>query len=263
MHNSIISSAHHYYSLLLRIDQIKDKSFIKTVLSSYKNSSIISSEFRIYHLQEQINKTYGSEEYLERNKVTKNGIDMYWYDFYLGLVELDNIEHIYLCYPYKALEVHLQKKFPTLFQNSVYYVPDVNLVLEHTKKNSAFNTINKNTEVLVDVIKYSAEVLGQDNTDKVNLVGSNPQDSEIYAKLNELFAMYPSSVKLRFSKNDLKKNKQLDLIFDRLGNFRFWIPKNQIENSIESLSIAFQYLAAINSLKKAIKLSKYQIIDES
>lgn len=269
---SSIASFHHYYVLFLSNPKITSiGSLIKYLSVKKKNIELLCSDEsfgEIYHIQLEIdvlNSSYGSVNVMESNRVHKNK-DIFAYDMYVGTFDLESKKKYFLAYPYKGLEKYLKINYPIIFKTCVFDKPLVETVLNYIKErpyksNDKESNINKNIEV--DIIKYSAEIKEGliKNAKKMSLIGENPVNSKVYDILNNSMdvTIKPLSLKLKCVNEMIG---DIELLFDKHGNYRFWIPKNMESERTSMLPSVLTFLNSIKALKQNSYMTSHSAIDD-
>jgi hypothetical protein len=259
MITSAIATSHHYFVLLFRSHSIFSiNKIVNTIGEASEKIKFSETKSDSYHLQRSLDYLYGSSGLLEANKNQKirNGGYSYWYDFYTGKLDIEG-DIYFIAFPYKQLQTYLFNAFPTIFSKVEFYTPMVKVVLEAMRKK---NKVVSEKELLVEILRYTAEVNDDDNSDKVHIVGQNPQYSAVYDLLNSTkgIRVNPSSLRLRFWKENVG---EIMLSFDRLGNYRIWIYKDKMEEAISMFPTMFQYFFKIKAIETKTTLSSYTTLD--
>lgn len=254
MIKSAIASKHHYYLLFYNNDPVTTESTLDLLNPKPENIERRDGINGVdLHVQLEIPERYGSEFLLEQNKVSES---IYLYDLYLGsFTDLEGKKVNYFCYPYKQMDYDLKLKyFKSLFKDAKYYIPNIDIVLAYLKETNADNyTKVQKQSITVDVLKYSAHLF-EGTAKAVTLIGHNPLKSRIYdIILNTAgIIMEPTSLKLGFADSDNK----IDIVFDKHGNFRFWIHLDTQHSKFSLLKYVYSFFDEIKSMKEVISLSK-------
>lgn len=266
MVDSIISSHHHFYVFFVsspKLRSLKGLAELFDFPSSFEIKSFNKKKELSYcHLQLGLPKAYGNELLFEANKKKlKNGDTIFWHDFYLGRFTISNNEYYYICYPYnklgKLLENCLHEK--NVFTN--FYKPNVEEVLTYMKKRKN----NRNTEpekegLYVEITKFTAQVEEEGNANKINLIGNNPLNSRAFDVLKTDLGISIETVSLKLNCN-LDQVGNVDLSFDRLGNYRFWLRRDSQEITLPVIPSAFRFLMQITPLKTSSFVSKNTLLE--
>jgi hypothetical protein len=263
MNNSSISSAHHYYLVFTKpevnytlnevYNEFCDKGFSELILKS--------PEAEIYHVQKRYNSKFGSSILLFSNKDIENP-NLVWYDFYIGMLKHGSDQVYFICYPYKNIQKEVLKS--NFLSNTLFYLPNVENVLNYFKHRSNQENLaptDKEDDFISEIVKYTAELKDDANADRINIIGNNPLNSSIYKfiEANSSISIKHSSMKLKCIRLALGS---IDLLFDRHGNFRFWIPKNTIEQTLVMISSVFTFFSEIDAFNLGRELSSYSTIDK-
>jgi len=263
MINSIISSSHHYYLAFFESTQLKSINKIVDLFPvNPKSISLNPGSEGFSHLQEEIGSLYGSEILLAKNKGRdRKGIPHYWYDFYYGFVDQER-KIYFICYPYSKLSRFLERGFDEKALKPNFFKANVEKVLEHMR-NRGKKTISRieRQGFEIDITKYTAEVKEEANANKVSLVGANPLNSRIFDVLNDdkSITIEATALKIKCRKD---KIGEIELAFDRLGNFRFWLKKNSQEVTLPMIKFVFQFFSEISSLDKTQFLSRHTFLED-
>jgi len=257
MIKSAISTGHHYYLVLFKPTKtITLNKIVKMVGDLSEKIRLKETNVEVFHLQKSINYLFGSSSLLEKNKDKKvrNGFS-YWYDFYIGKMDIKG-EIYYLAFPYKSLQSLLFKEYPSVFTKAEFFTPVVKTVLDAMRH----RTKTADKELLVEIIKYSAEIEDEVNADKVHIVGQNPQYSAVYDLLNNSknISVKPSSLRLRFWNENIG---EIILAFDRLGNYRIWIFKDKINETVAMLPLVFTFFFKIEAVETKSIISAYTTLE--
>lgn len=255
MIESVIASNHHYYVFFFQSAKIKNFKLIAQIFDVVSDFEIITfdknKEMEICHLQLELDKSYGSESVLELNQSkTKKGSSFYWYDFYIGKIKLNEKEYFLICYPYSKLGKFLEKCFNLKSIQTTFYKPDLEKILDYMRhrNNKGLSSVEQNG-FIADITRYSAQVKeDQDMANKINIIGENPLKSKTFEILNsgEGITMETVSLKLRCKQLEVG---DVELSFDRLGNYRFWLKRNAQKSSLPTIPFAFKFLMEIAPLQ--------------
>lgn len=266
MVKSLISSSHHYYLTFCEISQFRSLTKVQDIFPinpksvSLNNAKIASESF--YHLQEEIAGLYGSEVVLSANKSKeRKGALHYWYDFYIGYADPDR-RIVFICYPYTKLSRFLESNFRRLSLKPVFYKASVLKVLDHMRNKGKRNLSRAERDGFeIDITKYTAEVKEEANANKVSLIGANPLNSRIFDVLNEdkSISIEATALKLKCFKAGIG---EMELSFDRLGNFRFWLKRDAQMSTLPMIKSIFQFFTEISCLEKGQFLSSYSLLED-
>jgi len=266
MIESSIASNHYYYVFFFAAPKIKTLSSIPDLFDFEADHKIISSDknrqWEFCHFQLELDKMYGSEAVLVMNK-SKKKENYYWYDFYVGKIELEGKKYYYTCYPYSKLGKFLERSLREKSIQPVFYKPDLQGVLDYMKtRNNTGLSVIENAGFSADIVRYSGEVT-EDETqaNRVNIIGANPLKSKTYEILsrpeNEI-GIVTISLKLKCKQ---EKIGDIELSFDRLGNYRFWLRKFAQDTSIPVIPYAFKFLMEIAPLESSNFISQNTLLE--
>lgn len=214
----------------------------------------------ILHIQIEIEGAYGNEVLLRPNKSLKRK-GCYWYDLYVGqITSLNNV--YFICYPYSKLSKYLEEILKKKSPFPVFHKTNVNKVLEYMRqKNSKPPLRLKKEGFEPEITKYTAEVKESADADRVNLMGSNPLNSTIFEVLNnnENISIEATALKV---KCDIKKvNWNMELSFDRLGNYRFWLKRDLQASTLPMINYVYRFFSEISSIEKNNYLSIHTFLE--
>lgn len=271
MINSGISSNHHYYVFFFELTNMSSLSNIASIFDCESDFEIFkvdsSSELDFCHLQLELDKIYGSEAVLllNKNPKKKNPKDKfyYWYDFYIGSLYLDNKKIYYVCYPYSGLGKFLTTSFQAKSIKTVFFKPQLALVLEYmAHRNISGISIAEKNGFTADITKYAAQVKDDENkANKVTILGENPLKSKTFEILNRKdqgISIETVSLKLSCKQENVG---EIELSFDKLGNYRFWLKKNAQEITIPSIPFAFKFLMEVAPLERSTFISSNTLLE--
>lgn len=271
MIDSKLLKNHHYYFLL--IDNNSESSLLSLIQKKFEvlhsDTNFVHDQFiTCNHLQIRIDRLLGSLNVLELNRVSKNNPFSFWYDIFVGDMQIGNKTFEFICYPYKSMEKELVVKIKDFFVANTLLTPVVKKVLdymrddENYRKKNGLKDIPSNKYLVSEIRKFSAELLNTDGSDSVSLSGSNPLKSRIYSIINEHeeISIRPTSMKLY---NDDSNIGTIEILFDALGNTRFWIAKDKLVTTITMLQRACTFFSETKSLDEQKYLSKYSLIDDN
>jgi hypothetical protein len=268
MITSSIASSHYYYIVYLQSDQFKNASDIVNCFDVKKEQEVESFPqnniaYQYIHLQIELPKSYGAESILFNNKgQLKNGVQFYWYDLYIGEIELDGLTSHYICYPYTKLSTYIDDCFAKKGIKKRILKPDVNIVLAYMKdiaenKRQQISIANLN----VEITKYSAEIKEEVNANKINIFGTNPLKSRVFKVLSSDsdIVIAPMSLKLLCT---LLQVGVIELSFDRLGNFRFWLKKSGQQDALSVLPKSMEFFNLISALVYSSYINSYTLLED-
>jgi len=267
MIESVISSSHHFYVIYIEASGIHSVNdlldFIKEDKDVNKVHFIDDQNKFYYHAQIQLNYALGSENILQQNKAgVKNGKQYYWYDLYLGEVHLDGKKYFFLCYPYNRIGKILDEYFTASKLSKKVLKPDVNIVLDYMK-NRGISGLTK-TEIegfLVDITKYSAEIKEEIHANRINIIGNDPLNSRVFDLLSQDDQISIEALSLRLKCVDQNQGT-VELAFDRLGNFRFWLKRDAQSKVMPILPISMQFFTEIKALKESSYINSFTLLED-
>ena len=200
-----------------------------------------------YHVQVLINRRYGAENAIGGNAVKKGEETFYWYDLYVGKIDSEGRRIFFVSFPYFKLRRYFEKLFKGANIIPNYYKPQLVKVLDYMKSDNRGATYDSKEKFSAEIIKYTAAILDSDNASKISLTGDSPLDSRAYAILSndEKLKVNTTSLKLRCTKVDLG---QLEISFDRLGNYRYWIKWKAANNTVPIVPYAFEFFKRLKAL---------------
>nr|WP_321406239.1 hypothetical protein [uncultured Carboxylicivirga sp.] len=268
MNNSVIASNHHFYLVLFELNELSTCEELLNAIQ-IENYTLLENENekltknKIFHFQKKFKGALGSIDLLIGNKMDKEPNPdkaYYLYDLYCGKTNVifasDKKDCFFICFPYKALQSIIFDR--NTFKNSIFYIPSVPVMLKHFQNGKMAPIQN---EIDSSIIKYSADIVDEANADNVSIIGKDPLNSSIFKLMIESdeIDIEVSSLKLNCTwKEDY--NYSFNLLFDRLGNYRFWIPKNKQKSTLPMLEKTFTLFSEINGIEQTERLSKYTTV---
>lgn len=267
MIDSVIASNHHFYVLFFESQKIKTLSSISSIFNNRSQYEIISIKknrnLDFCHLQLELNKLYGTENVLKLNlSKNKKGGPFYWYDFYIGKIDLNEIRYFYICYPYNRLGKFLENCFHSKSIQTTFYKPKLEKVLAYMQDRSHIGiSLMEKNGFNGDITRYSAVVSeAEDKANKINIIGQNPLKSKTFEILNaaEGISIETIALKLKCLQLDIG---EIDLSFDRLGNYRFWLKRKAQGSSIPTIPFAFKFLMEIAPLESSEFISSNTLLE--
>lgn len=244
MIESVIATSHYYYVSFFDSPQIKSISAItKLIADKFEIEPVSTKSKNLFHLQILLEgKAYGAESVLNGNRVIKKDKTFYWYDIYIGKVE--SSPNIYfICFPYNKLKYYIANLFEDNSVEPNYHKPKVKEVLE--KMESGYQSTDRS--LTVQISKYTAKVKDEANASRVNIIGENPLNSKVYNLLKKhKVGLTTTSLKLRCSKVGAG---HIEISFDRIGNYRFWIKRDSAETSLPLLTNAYSFFSDMGVLE--------------
>jgi hypothetical protein len=257
MIESTISSNHHYYLFFFESSKLKTLSSVTSIFGNNNSYEIISfgknKEMEFCHLQLEIDKLFGSESVMALNiSKTKKGGPFYWYDFYIGKIDLNEKKFFFICYPYNRLGRYLVDIFHSKSVQTIFYKPKLEDVLDYMKNrnNKGLSQVEK-SGFNADITKYSARITEDDNrANRINIIGENPLKSKTFEILSSEkdIGIETISLKLRCSQVNVG---DIELSFDSIGNYRFWLKKYAQKTSIPVIPFGFKFLMEIAPLQQS------------
>jgi hypothetical protein len=262
MFDSILSNSHHYYVNFLHSTKIKSiKNFINLFHDDCQSEITKTKNQTIAHLQILIPKQYGSESVLLNNLIKKEESNYFWYDFYIGEINLEGNKMFFICYPYNRLKNYLDDIFEQKHIQCVFYKPELVLVLDYMKSDDKPEANNLKEGLIINITKFTASVTDDVNPHKVNISGENPLNSKVYKLICEDSSLITktTSLKLKCLKTDYG---ELEISFDRLGNIRFWVGREAKEKPLEMLNIIFHFFKKIKSISESNYISSKTLLED-
>jgi hypothetical protein len=260
MISSVIATSHFYYLALIGSDQLKEaKDLIKYFpdKTNFEELSTANPSLNFFHVQAEIGQVLGSENLLLLNKSERSSElpAYYWYDFYLGDLEIQKKRYTFICYPYVRLSSYVDDFLLSNNINRKYLKPDVNLVLDYIK----LNPDQTQGSFRAEISKYSAAVK-DDSANKINILGNNPLNSRVYQLLSSdtKISIEPLSLKLKCS----DEKSTFDLSFDKFGNVRFWLKRYNSDQLYSLLSQTINYFQETKVLYESSFISKTSILED-
>ena len=262
-----LSSNHHYYVFFFESSKIKSLSAIPKLFDVRSDFKIIpigkNKNLEFCHLQLELNKVYGSESVLQLNmSQTKKDGPFYWYDFYIGKIDISDKRYFFICYPYNKLGKFLENSFHAKSVQTTFYKPELEKVLDYmrSRNTKGLSKIEKQG-FIADITRYSAEVKENDNTaNRVNIIGENPLKSKTFDILNSADGITVETVSLKLRCKQLEIG-EVELSFDRLGNYRFWLRRNSQNANVPVIPYAFKFLMEIAPLKATNFISSNTLLE--
>lgn len=252
MVDSSISSSHYYYIALFDNTVVSKADLVNLYNSKNSKRSIVGGQ-EIIHTQKiySYSRSLGSLDLLTKRSNKDEGTDSdFWYDYYIGEVLLKGKKLLFVCFPYKKMQTWLVKN--PLFKNALYYVPHVPRILERMEEQKGQEKIG---EIKNEITKYTALVKETKKAERIHILGRNPLDSSIYESIKGI-----SGIKVRASSLKLKcshdKKGQIEVSFDKYGNFRFWLPRERSQEELVELDLQetdTEYVQALNMIPTLYK----------
>ncbi|MDF2190556.1 hypothetical protein [Paraflavitalea sp. CAU 1676] len=275
MIESIIATSHHYYLLFFESEKLRNWNSIPEVFDRHYECEVLSGSKSkgdgLFHMQMEFESPFGSETLLTSNISRKvKGSVYYWYDFYYGKVNPDSSVW-FLCFPYSKFSKYIEKSFKEKGIFPKFLKSNVPSVLSYLKDrvNGERVTSIERKGFNIDITKYTAEVKESANANKVSLLGVNPLNSKIYDVLNSSTEISIEATALRVKCDLLHKDidkkgakGQIELSFDRIGNFRFWLKRETYLEDLALLRYIYLYFSEIKSLEKSTFLSSQNLLDD-
>ncbi len=248
MKDSVISSSHHYYVIFFdahKINSIND--IVHAISDPVESEEIVVKNRKYRHIQVLIDRRYGSENALIGNMKRKGDSVYYWYDMYIGKTEIEGKKIFFVAYPYFKLRNYLEGIFADASLKPNYFKAKLKEVMEYMKGEDRAASKNPTEGFDAEIIKYSAAIKDSENASKINLSGINPLNSRAFDILNQdsKITVSTTSLKLRCSKLGIGS---LEISFDKLGNYRFWIKRDSANVAVPMVPYAFNFFKDINAL---------------
>jgi hypothetical protein len=266
MIDSIIASNHHYYVLFFESEKIKTLSSIGKLFDVRNDFQITTvgknKDLEFCHMQLEIEKRYGSEAVLLFNLSRKKTGSFYWYDFYIGKIDISGMRYFFVCYPYNRLGKFLQDSFQNKSIQTTFYRPELETILEYIRGRNVkgLSKIEKQGFV-ADITKYSAEVKERDDkANRINISGENPLKSKTFDILRSADEISVETVSLKLRCKQLEIG-EVELSFDRLGNYRFWLKRNAQKVNVPVIPFAFKFLMEIAPLQQTNFISTNTLLE--
>jgi len=256
---SLIASSHHYYVMFLTIEDDPGIDEIAQLIGKRYKGKRLSNTIRQTRLS--LDEPLGSLSLLVHNKQqASNNTIKYFYDIYIG--NLKKKKSYFLCYPYSSLSKNILEILKGLHTKIYFYAGNVEKVVSFVKQ----NLIGQSETALygpytLSIVKYSAEVAEESNAKVVSLTGISPINSNIYDVLNSSASITLTPISLKMSCiNTSDKREAIELAFDKLGNYRFWLKRNAQLDVLPLLNLVFSFLSELDAFDYATRLSSSTII---
>lgn len=263
MIDSIIATSHNYYVIYLKFERpisLPDIIRCFTVHNRVK-SSLQERNLNYSRFQLELPYLLGLESVLQTNKGGfYDNKDHYWYDFYINNASTDNSKEFFLCYPYAKLSEFIEYCFSSKAIEKLVLKPQVPGLLTYLKIRGSTPLESQKTNLTLNIIKYSASVQ-EPNAKKINIFGDNPLESMVYelVSAHSELNVEPLSLRLKCSVN---ASEILEISFDKLGNGRFWMKKNNQENTALLLPQIFKLFQEINNgIKESLYINRYNLLE--
>lgn len=263
MKESVIASSHHFYVTFFDSPDIKSVSSLINLFTDKMNiEPVVQKNKNQLHIQLLINERYGNERVLIGNQVKRGEKIYYWYDFYIGKLDTEEKKIFFICYPYNRMKHYLEDIF---FENeitNVYHKPVVKTVLEYMKESDRSEATRLDEGFSAQITKYTAQIKNSLESNRVNIIGQNPLNSKVFEILNKKglgLTIKTTSLKLRCDKLDVG---HIDLAFDRLGNFRFWIRRDAADIAIPMIPFAFDFFKNIDAIIEDEFISSQTLLED-
>lgn len=264
MINSAISSSHHFYVVFIESNKMTSLDRLASAFPKNSLREVIkiggSQKNGVTHIQAELNRICGSETLLSRNRSNTSSTS-YYYDFYLGVADAES-RTFFVCYPYSSVVEEVDRWITDLFKDREFNRANVHDTLTYMKeRKTTKRTQVENDGFNFEIVKYSAEVKEEANADRVSLVGSRPLESRIFDVLmkDKRISIETTSLKLSCKRQD---GQELELAFDRLGNFRFWMKREQQVMTLSILQHMYRFLAETKVLHKTSVIKSKTLLDE-
>jgi hypothetical protein len=261
MFKSILASSHHFYLVLIESDEIQSLTGLMSLIPDNKQFELIPIEGQksYIHLQVEINKVYGSERVLQANISRKDDPSYFWYDFYLGELNLNGKTGYFICYLYSKLGKYLDNCFNTKIKKNIFK-SDVESVLSYLETTLKAYEVEEKNGLLVSISKYSAQITELRKSNKMNIIGSNPLGSKVFEVLSntEGIELVPISLKLRFKAGGY----YVQLGIDKLGNFRFWLYHDGQAHQLPMIPLIINFFNDINSIENSTFINTNTLLED-
>lgn len=262
MKKSVIESSHHFYVTFFNDSKLKSYRDVVAIFSSDIETEQFKNGKEIFiHAQILLERRYGSENALIGNQEQIKGKLFYRYDLYIGKIDIDDKRVFFIAYPYFKLRDFLNKLFVEKQIQPKYYKLDLNLVMDYMKgKERTF----ANDTVLgwkAEIIKYTAGIKDSREASKINLSGENPLNSRAFEILNndDELVVTTNSLKLRCIKDGVGT---LELSFDKLSNYRFWIKNSGEMQTVPVVPYAFAFFNNVNALLESSSIANLTMLED-
>lgn len=266
MIKSSISSAHFFYLIFIKSEKIHSIKELLLGFSEKKQSKKVffdEDKTESYtHLQIEIPRPYGSPLVLLSNQSRViAGRQAYWYDFYIGHFQDGKDSIYYMAYPYSKMGKYIENAISDVDRQATYSKLKLSTIVPFLKKMKKSN----NDGSTINIIKYAGEVKEDDNRisiigTKTNL-GKNPLNSAVLKALEDKnIVVTPIALKLGYTAVD---GKSIQLAFDRLGNYRFWLKTNGQEDVLPAIPKAYGFFKSSNTMEDSLYISSYNLLEEN
>ncbi len=260
MIDSTIASLHHYYVVFVKGENIRS---LQTLVSlfpkdSRQESIKVPGRRSFIHIQCEIKRRYGSQAILELNKSKiEDNSQYYWYDFYVGAVEDGQDKVFYICYPYLKLGGYIDKMLKNSTLKMLIFKPVLSLVLKYMKDNKG--SVVKGT-ILAEIIKYGAQI--NDEGTIISISGRNPLQSSVYRELEGIKKLNIEPVKLKLKCTNTAVG-DIEVSFDRLGNYRYWIGAYNESSTTAMLPDVFNFFKAAKALNEETYINQFSMLENN
>jgi hypothetical protein len=263
LYDSRLSSSHHYYIVFFEakeIGTIDELYKIFQVKKTKESISILGSSQPITHFQLELPVAYGSRVLLAGNESRMvDGVQNYWYDFYAGEIQLRKKRFFFISYPYVRLGKYIEACFFSNRIRRTLYKPEMPEVMKFMKEHDG-TYVFSNEKMRIDISKYAAKVL-DDTADKVHISGKNPLNSTVFKILNESNSVEIETTALKMSCYIPDVGK-IELSFDRLGNYRFWIPYKHEISTFSTLPSVLKFFDQEKLLIEDTFFNTYTLLED-
>lgn len=259
--HSGLTSLHHYYVVFFEAKELTSPLEIFKLFHVSKNKETNPTKDgsgSVLHFQLELPKAFGSLSILSTNKATEiDNVQNYWYDFYAGEIIISKRKFFYISYPYVKLGKYIESHLSSNRIRRVLYKPQMTSVMDFMKLHDG-QYVHKSFKA--DIIKYTASIMEDNNANKINILGRNPLKSSVYKLLSEAqnIAFETTSLKMQCFDKD---TGSLELAFDRLGNYRFWVGYEKDIEVYSTLPSVFRFLYRENLLEEDTFFNSFTLLE--
>lgn len=258
MIESVLTSRHHHYVVFFKTESTTSVRKLFSYLKGEKQTKIqhhskdkTSSHT---HIQLEIDKVFGNPVFLAPNATGRMILTRpsYWYDLFMGEFIYENETIFFITYPYSKIGKSIELDFRMAGINAVYLKPQISKILPYLQRANYTPPLN------VSIIKYSAEV--KEDLHKINIIGPNPLKSKVFLALDKAkVKVDPIALKLRCTLDAYS----MELAFDRLGNYRFWLRNFDQINMLSILPSIYEFFQSVDSIEESIYISSYTLLEDN
>lgn len=261
--DSRLASSHHYYIVFFEAKEVASINEIYKLFSVTKkkeDADLEVPELQFTHIQLELPGAYGSPLVLAGNMSRKiDNVQHYWYDFYLGAFMVKRKQVFFISYPYVRLGKYIESCLSSNRIRRTLYKPDISRVMEFMKIHEG-NYYYEAEKLKADIKKYTAKVI-DDKTNKIHISGGNPLNSDVFKILSKAksIKIQPTSLKMNCL---IKSRGEIDLSFDKLGNYRFWIPYNKELNSFSTIPSIYKFFVNEQLMLEDTFFNTYTLLED-